>query len=187
MRPILYDICRLWRMIQDHVLPCPIAGIPPAFTNPKQSSPPTNPAPRHDSSFSVSKRIWRRTIHCTHIYLDYPIHFYLLLVNKWKKVQSLTCRKKKMTPRSVILERQSRMTLTFHFVEMPVDYSVNWRMREKDEEERGENKNRIILRGNRHLICQQYTKLTFSWSSRCHSRRIHAYADWLTLQLIFIL
>ena len=29
-----------------------------------------------------------------------------------------------MTPGSVILGRQSRMTLTFHFAEMPVDYSV---------------------------------------------------------------
>lgn len=36
-RAILYDICRLQRMIQDHVLPGPITGIPLAFTNPKQS------------------------------------------------------------------------------------------------------------------------------------------------------
>ena len=36
-RAIPYDVCRLGRMIHDHVLSGPITGIPPAFTNPKQS------------------------------------------------------------------------------------------------------------------------------------------------------
>lgn len=54
--------------------------------------------------------------------------------------QFLTGREEEMTPRSVIRGRQSRMTLTFHYVEMPVDYSVNWRTEWDRQEERGKTK-----------------------------------------------
>lgn len=40
-------------MIQDHVLPGPITGIPPAFRNLKQSQLPINSAPRDDAAVSL--------------------------------------------------------------------------------------------------------------------------------------
>lgn len=90
MRPILYDICRLWRMIPDHVLPGPITGIPLAFTNPKQSQLRTN------------SETWRcyflcqSQSHYMHIHLDYLINLFFL---RLKKNKSHTQREKKTTPR----------------------------------------------------------------------------------------
>lgn len=152
-RAILYDICRLWGMIQDHFLPGPITGVPLAFTNPKQSLPPTQLCSQTWlCCFSVCL-----TEQYAHIHLGYLIDLSFL----WFKKKEKEIKKKKtastvshtqrgwMTPRSVILERQSRMTLTFHFAEMPVDYSVNWRMRETDrrkrEREGEKNKTKIGL------------------------------------------
>ena len=61
-------------MIQDHVLPGPITGIPLAFTNPKQSLLPTRTAPRHDSAVSLV---------CfdeqyTHIHPDHLVNLFFL-------------------------------------------------------------------------------------------------------------
>lgn len=71
-----------------------------------------------------------------HIHLDYLISLFFLWLKKGEEKNQTGivshAQREKMTPRSVIPERQSRMTLTFHFAEMPVDYSVSWRRRETD-------------------------------------------------------
>lgn len=148
-RAILYDICRLQRMIQDHVLPGPITGIPLAFTNPKQSL-----LPDMTRLFLCLREHTR-----THTeMLIWLINLFFLWLQKKKKTKTGSVshmRGEEMTPRSVILERQSRVTLTFHFVEMPVDYSVNWGTRETDRRRKGKQ-NKLILRENRWHIQYMY-------------------------------
>lgn len=135
MRPILYDICRLWRMIQDHVLSGPITGIPPAFTNPKHSLLPTNSALVKTRNCPSQSHSGLQEQHFVHINLRCLINhwFYFILFVFLMIANSVShTQRAKMTPRSVILGRQSRMTLTFHFTRMPVDYSAEWRTRETD-------------------------------------------------------
>lgn len=142
-RAILYDICRLQRMIQDHVLPGPITGIPLAFTNPKQSL-----LPDMTLLFLCLKE-HTHTHRCSSGLLIFSFYDY-------KKMGTVShMQGEEMTPRSVILKRQSRVTLTFHFVKMPVDYSVNWSMRETGRRRRGKQ-NKLILRGNRWDIQYMY-------------------------------
>lgn len=97
---------------------------------------------------------------------------------------------KKMTPRSVILETQSWMTLTFYSVEMPVDYSVNWRMKETDR--RREEKTKIELFWGEtdiwipndipNVFLAEFTdKFVLPY------REKPQYANWLTLQSLFII
>lgn len=161
-RPSLYDICRLWRMIQDHVLPGPITGIPLAFTNPKQSLFATS------SAFpDMTPLLLCLKEQCTLIIiLLYLINLFFFWLKKEKKknkagtVSHMQIEEK--TPRSVILERQSRMTLTFHFAEMPVDYSVNWRMRETDRRREEKTKMELFWEGNIHLYSRWYAKYMFN-------------------------
>lgn len=141
-RAILYDICRLQRMIQDHVLPGPITGIPLAFTNPKQSL-----LPDMTLLFLCLKEHTRTRARAhTHRRSSGLLIFSFYDYKKMAPVSHM--RGEEMTPRSVILKRQSRVTLTFHFVEMPVDYSVNWSTRETGSRRRGKQ-NKLILTENR--------------------------------------
>ena len=76
--------------------------------------------------------------------------------------QFLTGREGEMTPRSVIRGRQSRMTLTFRYVEMPVDYSVNWRTEWDRQEERGKTKIELFGGETDILNSRWYAKYTLS-------------------------
>lgn len=105
----------------------------------------------------------------------------------------LTCVEK----RSVTRERQSQMTLTFLFAEMPVDYSVKWRMRDRQERKQRErqrrgkkqpkNQNRIILRGKQTIwISTDIPKNIFSCIYRQVFVTVAVRSSSMTLGLVFI-
>lgn len=97
------DICRLWGMIQEHVLLGPITGVPLAFTNPKQSLFPDMTLLFYQP---VPKPLWVVREEYIHIHLNYLVNL-LIFVIKTREIKNKDEKEGETTPRSVIPETKS--------------------------------------------------------------------------------
>lgn len=148
-RATLYDTCRLWRMLEDHILPGPITGFLRAFTNPK-----TKPDPRRDSTVSPSASKNKHK-HFTWVLL------FILLWLKWEEEMGCLSRAGKRDDTQIGNSRETK----------PNDLDISLcgnasglstQLKHKGDRQEGKGKTKIDLnlwrnRAECPLLCQMYT------------------------------